>query len=137
MSNYEGHEEVKFSLDTELQQSETDPVWLKVILRNLFRNAIDFRRSDAPAWCKTSIVRINSHWEISVKDNGEGMSAEVREKAFDMFYRGSLRSKGSGMGLYTVRKMVERLGGRTTLESEENGGSELRFTIPAPARHVQ
>ena len=67
---------------------------------------------------------------FSIKDNGIGIPEEYHEKIFEMFYRGSERSKGNGLGLYLVRKAVQKLHGRIEVESLQ--GKYACFTISFP-----
>ena len=65
-----------------------------------------------------------------VKDNGIGISKELQEKIFDMFFRGSENSDGSGLGLYIVKESVEKLNGTINVNSVPGKGSEFRILIP-------
>ena len=68
-----------------------------------------------------------------VRDNGLGLTAEERELLFRPFTRlERMRAKGHGLGLSIVRRIVERLGGRTGVYSEEGTGSTFTFTLPVP-----
>ncbi len=57
---------------------------------------------------------------IQVTDNGTGISPDLKDKIFEMFYRGSERSIGNGLGLFMVRKALEILNGSIVLTSEPN-----------------
>src|SRR5690606_17801105 len=61
----------------------------------------------------------NDEFNFSVSDNGIGISSQYHEKVFDMFFRISGNSEGTGIGLYIVRDMVERLGGSITVRSDD------------------
>lgn len=128
----QGFEAVKFELKAaENLHLRTDREYLKVVLRRLLRNAIDFRKLDQDGnACTVTIETVADGWTLRVRDTGIGMNSEVREKAFDMFYRGSLQAKGSGMGLYSVRKLLDILGARIELSSEENEGAEFVVALP-------
>jgi signal transduction histidine kinase len=67
---------------------------------------------------------------IIVKDNGIGISKENQEKIFDMFYRVSENSVGSGLGLYIVKEIVEKLDGKIEVESEPGKGTAFSIHIP-------
>ena len=102
---------------------------MRIILENLLENAVIFRRTKK-AIVTVSLKTDNKSILISVHDKGLGILKEQHDKIFEMFYRGSLRSKGNGLGLYLVRKSVQKLQGRIELESEE--GKYSRFTIFLP-----
>jgi signal transduction histidine kinase len=65
-----------------------------------------------------------------VEDNGVGIKPDHHEKIFDMFYRASENSKGSGLGLYIAREAVKKLGGQITVESELGKGTRFRIILP-------
>lgn len=71
---------------------------------------------------------------IQVTDSGLGMSQEAQQQLFQKFYRVSSPERenipGTGLGLYITKAMVERMGGRITLHSEEGHGSTFAFTLP-------
>ena len=66
----------------------------------------------------------------SIKDNGPGIPAHLHEKLFDMFFRASNKSQGSGLGLYIVKNSIEKLGGTVTLKSEVGVGTEFLVELP-------
>jgi signal transduction histidine kinase len=67
---------------------------------------------------------------VSVQDDGEGMSAEVRDKAFAPFF--TTREEGTGLGLALVRRIVEQHGGSVDLSSDPGRGTTVTLTFPAP-----
>jgi signal transduction histidine kinase len=75
--------------------------------------------------------RNNGHIEITVEDNGLGIGEEHLKKIFDMFYRASTDSKGSGLGLFIARETAAKLGGKISVESKLGVGSKFSLTVPA------
>jgi two-component system, NtrC family, sensor histidine kinase HydH len=69
---------------------------------------------------------------LDLIDTGCGMDAETRAKVFDAFF--SMRRGGSGLGLPTVRKIVEGHGGRIVLQSEPGRGTQVTLKLPVPRR---
>ena len=67
---------------------------------------------------------------IRVSDNGIGIRAIHLDKIFNMFYRASENSKGSGLGLYITREAVSKLGGTISVQSEY--GKYITFEIDIP-----
>ncbi|MBP9923956.1 MAG: HAMP domain-containing histidine kinase, partial [Bacteroidia bacterium] len=61
---------------------------------------------------------------------GIGISKELQEKIFEMFFRGSESSDGSGLGLYIVKESVEKLKGKIAVKSIPGKGSEFSILIP-------
>ncbi|NBW37220.1 MAG: sensor histidine kinase [Cytophagia bacterium] len=107
---------------------KTDAILVSEALKALIINAIIFRGSVEPFVCVKASM-INNNIDIIVEDNGEGMTDEVMQKAFNIFYRGSEKSKGTGLGLYMVKKIVQRLGGNVRLKQLTKG---LSVTISLP-----
>jgi two-component system sensor histidine kinase HydH len=68
---------------------------------------------------------------IAVRDDGEGMSPEAREKAFTPFF--TTREEGTGLGLPLVRRIVEQHGGSVEIASSEGKGTTVTIVFPAPA----
>ncbi len=70
----------------------------------------------------------------SIQDNGIGIPKASQQKLFEKFYRAgnalTIDTEGTGLGLYLVRLIVERFGGRIVCESEEGRGTLFRFTLP-------
>jgi signal transduction histidine kinase len=110
---------------------KTDKVRLKIVLNNLVSNALKYHdRHKAERYVRIQVRNENSHCEIRVEDNGVGIKPDHHEKIFDMFYRASENSKGSGLGLYIAREAVKKLGGQITVESELGKGTRFRIILP-------
>lgn len=107
----------------------TDEFLLAILLKNLLANAITFRDSARPGTVLISAIGQNQNVQISVEDDGEGISPDVKDKVFEMFYRGSERSSGSGLGLYIARSVAMRLNGDISFESRE-GKTVFHVLLP-------
>ncbi|MGB3777967.1 MAG: PAS domain-containing sensor histidine kinase, partial [Tunicatimonas sp.] len=106
--------EVKASKPLQLRSEER---LFRLMVQHLLENAIKYRRTNIDN-CYVH-VRIRSHRRgvsLTVKDNGQGMSRHVQQRAFDMFYRGNPASQGSGLGLTIVKSNVEKLGGEVAIK---------------------
>lgn len=107
-----------------------DPVRLAQIFQNLVGNALKYR-GDAPLEIHIGASVSPQELTFSVKDNGIGIDPENHDRIFGIFKRLHGREyEGAGIGLATVKKIVERHGGRIWLESEAGKGSTFYFTIP-------
>ena len=67
---------------------------------------------------------------IVIEDNGIGIPVDLQQRVFDMFYRATESSEGSGLGLFIVKETVERLGGAIELASVPGEGTTFRLVIP-------
>jgi PAS domain S-box-containing protein len=104
---------------------------LLIILNNLLSNAIRYRNTsiaDPFVEINISIARTGSI--IEVKDNGVGIRKEQQEKIFDMFYRASKNTEGSGLGLYIVKETVHTLKGEIKVQSVAGKGTTFKANIP-------
>lgn len=104
---------------------------LEVIMEKLLENAIVFtapyRESPEVA---VLINRTREGLSIRIKDNGIGIHESRIHRIFDMFYKGTEASKGSGLGLHVVRLAVERLNGKILVDTHERIGSTFTVLIP-------
>lgn len=104
---------------------------LKPIINNLLSNAIRYRdMNKAVQWVDISAAATDEGVELSFRDNGIGIALEHQEKVFEMFYRATTKSQGSGIGLYIVRETVLKLQGKIHLETTEGLGSSFILTLP-------
>lgn len=104
---------------------------LTQLFQNLLSNAIKYRRPGVTPDIQISAERSGALWRVAVKDNGMGIEPEWFERIFlPMQRRHSSKIAGSGIGLATCRKIVNRAGGRIWVESELGSGSTFFFTLP-------
>ncbi|GAB4126969.1 MAG: hypothetical protein OHK0045_13400 [Raineya sp.] len=110
----------------------TDPDLLRIILFNLLENAFQFQKiTPYEHQVNVCLEKQEGFFKITVEDNGMGIPKEYQQKMFDMFFRASENSQGNGLGLYIVKKAVEKLQGEIVVESEI--GSFTRFMILLPS----
>lgn len=105
---------------------------LHQVLLNLCSNAIKYNDSDK-GLLKVAVTEQPDHYLFSVQDNGRGIAPENQKKIFDLFSTlGSKdrdNNKGYGIGLATVSRLVNKLGGVITVVSEPGKGSTFSFTV--------
>lgn len=102
---------------------------LRSVIGNLLSNAVRYRSHREPFVSIT--VDASDMARIVVADNGIGIEPEFHNRIFEMFFRLSLQSEGSGLGLYIVQETVTTLGGRITVESAVGQGSAFTLAIPS------
>jgi signal transduction histidine kinase len=102
------------------------------LFRNLIDNAIKYR-SERVLSVRVEAERAGDRWTFSVIDNGIGIDPKFKEKVFGIFSRLHARDQypGTGIGLASCRRIVERHGGQISVEPVAEGGSAFRFTLPA------
>lgn len=104
---------------------------LDIILSNLISNALCYYNPKLLAsYIEVQIKHLQDHISIIIKDNGMGISKANQEKIFDMFFRVSARSKGTGLGLYIVKETVEKLKGTIRVQSEPGESTCFEISIP-------
>jgi PAS domain S-box-containing protein len=109
-----------------------DQTLLNQVFTNLLENAFKYHKPDVSPQVSLTFTNEAHYVVIKVSDNGIGIPLEYQEKIFNMFQR--LHSEeeypGTGIGLATVRKSVELLGGSAWVESEEGKGSTFFVRLP-------
>lgn len=121
------------TVETALPMVTGDDTQLTSLFQNLLGNAIKYARAGI-----TPEIRIAAQagpagtWTVTVTDNGVGIPAADRERAFGVFQRLGARpdASGTGMGLAISKRIVERLGGRIWIEDADGGGCRFAFTLP-------
>lgn len=106
-----------------------DPFLLQISLNNLLENALKYSPKESPVAIRAN--KNSSVAQLEVEDHGPGIEEQFRNKVFEKFYRlgneATKRAKGTGLGLYLTKKIIEKLGGRIFIRTNENGGST--FTV--------
>lgn len=110
----------------------SDPRRVSIILHNLLANAIKYQRRDQAEepFLDIDIKSGTKKIIITIKDNGIGITQEYQKKVFDMFFRATDKSEGSGLGLYIVKQTVKKLKGKIQLESVLGKGTTVTVTLP-------
>ncbi len=111
-----------------------DPGRIKIVLDNLIENALIYNVKNGEIYLKIEIVSGKPFALVSVKDTGIGIPQEEQEKIFKKFFRArnalKYKTEGIGLGLYIVKNIVERHGGKIWFDSVENRGTTFYFTLP-------
>jgi signal transduction histidine kinase len=103
---------------------------LNGILQNLIENSIKYASGETP-YVRIS-VRAESEWIVlEVEDNGRGIPPEHQSRIFEMFYRATRNEEGSGLGLYILKRCVDRLNGTIEIRSDVGVGSLFTVRLPS------
>lgn len=109
----------------------SDPTRVRIILNNLISNAIKYRSfHKEESYIYIEAIVDEEKMILKVADNGEGIEKSKVPNIFDMFYRATEKSEGSGLGLYIVKKVADKLNAQIDVQSEELEGTTFVVTIP-------
>ena len=125
--------DLEFHLPEDEIRFNTDKVWLTQIFLNLITNSVKHSNENS---IKVSIQMHleNSTVHFKVSDNGPGIPSDILMKIFQPFYKFSRNQEksdlGNGLGLATVKRLVQNLGGNISAQNGINGGAVFKFSIP-------
>jgi len=109
----------------------SDRARVNMIFNNLISNAIKYKdNSKENAFIAINVDCSNDFATISIEDNGIGIDEKNLGRIFDMFYRATKLSTGSGLGLYIAKEAIEKINGTMKIESELTHGTKFSITIP-------
>ena len=110
---------------------------IRVVVQNLIENAIKYSNNEGHIII--SLSKKDNVVELSVRDSGIGIAKDDQAKIFEKFFRAGNAKKqdsvGSGLGLYTTRRMIEKHNGKIWFESEEGVGTTFYVQIPEQTIH--
>lgn len=126
-------EDVQFIINfKEVDEMETLKSYLYSIFFNLISNSIKYRSQDLRPVIETISKKSGNKIELIFTDNGLGIDMKKhKENLFGLYRRFHSHKEGKGMGLYMVKIQVEELGGKISIRSEENKGTEFRIEFIA------
>ncbi|MCW3999744.1 MAG: ATP-binding protein [Candidatus Bathyarchaeota archaeon] len=122
---------VEAQLETEEIVFLTDPAYLKRILNNLVNNALQAMPEGGKLTLQAKATA--NHLQISVADTGMGIPEQARQKLFTPLF--TTKSKGQGLGLAVVKRLVNGLNGEITYETEEGAGTRFFIELPLKKGH--
>jgi signal transduction histidine kinase len=113
-----------------------DPLRTEQVMVNLLDNAAKFSPHDAPVEVELALVG-EDEARISVRDHGNGLAGEDRERVFERFYQARPNGEhgGLGLGLYISRQIVQMHGGTLACEAAEGEGNRFVLRLPLRGRH--
>jgi PAS domain S-box-containing protein len=120
---------IKESIDScpKIKHSKSN---IKTIVYNILLNSLQFKDPNRQLFIEVSCSEPDpNHLILEFADNGTGIKKEHQNKIFQLFRRYNNSNKGSGVGLYIVRRIIEDNGGKIELESEESKGTKLKIFL--------
>lgn len=111
------------------------PAVIRLIIENLVENAVRFSGTENP-FIQLRAYPSRGSVVMEIQDNGQGISEEYHSHIFEMYFRANERSKGNGLGLYIVKKAVEKLEGTVSLCSIPGVGSTFTVMVPGDIRNA-
>ncbi len=118
----------------ESAKTQGDPELLRIVLQNLLGNAWKYSAKQPDAAIEFGVTEREGEAVFFVKDNGAGFAADQSGGIFEAFQRlhTDKEFQGTGIGLATVKRIIDRHGGKVWAEGEVGKGAVFYFTVPAP-----
>ncbi|MDF9797583.1 PAS domain S-box-containing protein [Catalinimonas alkaloidigena] len=107
-----------------------DSMRLQMVLNNLIANAFKYSFFQEKPHVQISASINDENTIITIKDNGIGIPDKHQKLVFDMFYRATNRSNGSGLGLYIVKEALDKMQGSIDLTSKVGEGTSISIQLP-------
>jgi two-component system, NtrC family, sensor histidine kinase KinB len=126
------HVNLNLSYSEDLPNIIADPSLLKLSIENLIDNAIRYTKGNGKVEIK--IEKKNNNIIFSIKDSGVGIPLKDQRYIFQKFFRAENiikeKTRGSGLGLYVCKSIIDKSGGKIWFSSEEGKGTTFYFTLP-------
>jgi signal transduction histidine kinase len=119
--------DMKVQIPAQLPKIPANPIEMKQLFQNLMANSAIYADKTNP-WIKITCDDAGKFWRFHVRDNGAGIPPEEQESIFELFK--TLNPEGIGIGLATVKKIVEKYGGVIRVESAPGECTTFTFTLP-------
>jgi light-regulated signal transduction histidine kinase (bacteriophytochrome) len=100
------------------------------IFKHILNNAIQYHHQPSKGLIKMDIEKDDNFVKINISDNGPGIAPRYHQKIFKLFQSLDNNKKGKGVGLPVVKKMLEVIGGKINLTSEEGQGATFQILLP-------
>lgn len=110
----------------------SDLLKLDIVFANIVSNAIKYANiNQSQSYLNITVEIEPKYTNITIQDNGIGIRQAYLDKVFDMFFRATDKSEGSGLGLYIVKQTIEKLSGRIEIQSEYGAGTIIEIYLPS------
>jgi len=121
-------EDLTLTSDLSLVQS----IW-----QNLIENAIRYRRKRHPNRIIIIARQEKNRIDFHISDTGQGIPKDLQTRVFDMFFRGSEESNGSGLGLYIVKSAINKINGTIAIDKNYSSGTRFSLSLPQLKKNVR
>lgn len=121
--------EIEMNFDSK-DEVYSDKARVGILLKNIIGNSVKYKRDNTVSRISFSMYRLNGKISLVVSDNGEGISESNKDKIFNMFFRGTTASVGTGLGLYICKEIVAKLGGAISVDSQLGVGTTMTVILP-------
>ncbi len=122
--------DIQTDFDEKLPQTTSDSAQLQQVFLNILNNAIDAIGKDGEILIKTKHMAKIHQLAVEISDNGPGIPKEMLNKIFDPFFTTKEVGKGTGLGLSISYSIIDKLGGRILVASEEGKGTTFTIYLP-------
>ena len=123
---------INFIVKVKDEKVMTDEKWLEFILNQIINNSIKYKRNKVDSYIEISVEEDKNLTYLSITDNGVGIPKSNLPKVFDKSFTGEngrLTSKSTGLGLYIVKNLCEKLGHKIKISSEVNNYTKVTIII--------
>jgi PAS domain S-box-containing protein len=109
---------------------KSDPLRMRIMIGNIISNAYKYHNPKVKSKLTIEVSLNPMFAEIVIHDNGIGIKREHQKKIFDMFYRATEKSQGSGLGMYIVKQAIDKLKGNIRVKSTFGKGTTIKIIVP-------
>jgi PAS domain S-box-containing protein len=124
------HAAIHLEITGDCPMISADAEQLQIVLLNLLLNAA--QASGAGGRVRVTVTANDGNCQIAIADNGPGITAEIRERIFEPFF--TTKNRGTGLGLPTAKRVVERHHGDITIDCPPDGGTVVTVSLPIDPR---
>lgn len=123
---------IDLKIETGLPRVKADKTLFRQVIYNVLSNAVKFTKNREVALIAVGSTITENEYVFYVKDNGVGFNMSYANKLFGIFQRlhTSEEYEGSGIGLVTIKKIIEKHGGKVWIEGKLDEGTSIYFTLP-------